>query len=96
MQVTIATPTRRLTAKELIDRTHKHFPATRPVDNRRKGRVARDMIVDGGIGVILDQRARFEHGADKESPVNTAVYEIPAYTNVDVLARELAARLLGG
>jgi hypothetical protein len=94
MQPTMPRSIRRVTAKEVIDLAHVLSPAIRTIDNRVKGRVLRAIIVDGDIGVILEDRARFERLADKESPVDTAVYEVPADTEIEALARALTARLL--
>lgn len=84
----------RITAKDLIDAAHELDRATRVVDNRRAGRVVRSLIVDSGIGIILDERARFAHGDDRESPVDCAVYEVRADADIAALTRELAVLLI--
>jgi hypothetical protein len=94
MHSTLTRPAIRITAKELIDGAHDAAPAARVMDNRRAGRIVRTLIVDTGIGSILDERARFAHGEDRESPVDCAVYEVRADTDITALIQELAAQLL--
>ena len=84
---------RRLTAKEIIDRAHTLVPASRAVDNRRAGRVVSTMIEAQEPGAILDERARFARGEDHDSPVDCAVYEVRADVDVDALALDLGTTL---
>lgn len=93
MPTTVIHSLLRVTAKEIIDRAHQLVPGSRGIDNRYAGRVLRTMIVDQGVGEILDDRARFPHGDDLDSPVDCAVYEVPADTDLEALARALGETL---
>jgi len=83
----------RLTAKEAIDRARELVPECRHVSNPRAGQVLREIIVDGGLGTIRKERARFVRTTDPESPVNCTVYDMRTGVDVDTIALELGRQL---
>ena len=93
----VTLPARRVSAREIIDRAHMLVPGSRFSPNCYAGLRLRQLIVDGGLGSILEgERARFPRSDDPQSPVDCALYLLVSGASIERLGRELGTILASG